>query len=149
MVNLSEYEEYWQGVARRIEGIHDVTFVTVDQDMSKKVSSLTPATLPTLFVVVPSARTYGRNVDAMGEINVAVVFLMDKYDPQRGGSYDCIKRLQPIIQAVKQTVMNDAGMGCPVLGRFDLESLSTLPESEFYGTMAGWSIGFTFVDNNI
>ena len=149
MVNLTDYESYWQGIVRRIPGICSLFFVTVDQDMSRQVSSLEPSQLPALFVVVPSARTQGRNVDTMGEVNIAVAFLMQKYDPQREGCFAAIKQIQPLIQQVKRTLLDDAATGCPVLGQVDLESITTLPETDLYGMMAGWSIGLSFFDYNI
>ena len=149
MVNLTDYENYWQSIRQRISGIHSLFFVTVDQDMSHVVASMHHDDTPALFVVIPSARTQGRNVDAMGEVNIAVAFLMQKYDPQREECFQAVKLIQPIIQQVKRTILDDATTGCPVLGQLDLESITTLPETDLYGMMAGWSIAFSFFDYNI
>ena len=145
MVSLQDYEEYWQGVARRIPGIRQTAFVAADQDMSKRIGALARDESPTLFVVVPSASTEGRLVDALYERHVGIVFVMAKYDAQRGGSYASLKQTQPLMEQVKSMLLADSTMGCPVLGELDLNSLSTLPESDSFGMMAGWSLGFSFL----
>jgi UDP-N-acetylmuramoylalanine-D-glutamate ligase len=38
-------------------------------------------------------------------------------------------------------MLDDRAAGCPVM-RFDVSTLNTLPETEFFAGFAGWSIGF-------
>lgn len=145
MVSLQDYEAYWEGIARRVPGIRQTAYVTVDQDMSKRISALGRDESPVMFVVVPSANTEGRMVDALYERHVGIIFIMAKYDAQRGGSYACLKETQPLMEQVKDLLLADSAMGCPVLGELDLNSLSTLPESDSFGMMSGWSLGFSFL----
>ena len=55
-----------------------------------------------------------------------------------------IEEVQPVIERIKQMLIEDSATGCPVTKELDLTSLSTLPESGFYRTFAGWSLAFSF-----
>jgi hypothetical protein len=48
------------------------------------------------------------------------------------------------MERIKQMLIEDSATGCPVTKELDLTSLSTLPESGFYRTFAGWSLAFSF-----
>lgn len=142
MLSLTEYREYWQGIARRIRTITGVVPVTVDDGMAKTVGSL-PAESVTLFFMPPAATGSG-NPDSFRERNECVVFVMRKYDPQRQSAYDVLEITQPVIEAVKAAMLADQAAGCPVM-RFEVSTLNTLPETGFFATFAGWSIGFKIV----
>ncbi len=139
MISLTLYREYWQGVARRIEGITDVLPVTVDKSMGEKIKGL-PKGSTSLFILPPGAEGAG-GVDSFNEKNMCVVFLMAKYDPQRKTAFELLEETQPLIEKVKAVMLADQAAGCPVM-HVDTSSIDTMPETELYGNFAGWSIGF-------
>ncbi len=140
MINLVKYRAYWEGVSSRVDSITGVLPVTIDEQMGKKIQSL-PANSVTLFVFPPLAESDAKNVDNFKEVNKCVVFVMAKYDPQRRSSFEVLEQTQPIIDEVKNTLLNDQRAGCPVM-RIDAGSIDTAPETELYGRFAGWSMAF-------
>lgn len=143
MIALSSYRSYWEGVAQRIEAITATMGVTVDEDMGPRLQNI-PAETATLFWIVPSAQTHkGSDVDNYSEDNICVIFVMVKYDRQRQRATDVLEQVQPIIEQLKQTIIDDMAEGCQVLAGLDVTTLSTIPETGFYGDFAGWSLGFT------
>lgn len=139
MISLTQYREYWQGVADRIEGITDVLPVTVDKSMGDKIKGL-PKGSKSLFILPPGAEGAG-GIDSFNEKNMCVVFLMAKYDPQRKTAFELLEETQPLIEKVKAVMLADQAAGCAVM-RVDVSSIDTMPETELYGNFAGWSIGF-------
>lgn len=139
MISLTQYREYWQGVAERIEGITDVLPVTVDKSMGEKIKGL-PKGSTSLFILPPGAEGAG-GVDSFNEKNMCVVFLMAKYDPQRKTAFAILEETQPLIEKVKAVMLEDQAAGCPVM-RIEVSSIDTMPETELYGNFAGWSIGY-------
>ena len=140
MVNLKRYREYWEGVGKRLHSISGVLPVAIDKDMGKKIQQL-PLGSVTLFVLPPGGESEGRNPDAFREWSQGVVFVMEKYDPMRRGSFDVLESSQGAIEDVKRIMRADMATGCPIMN-IDLSSLNTLPETEFFAGFAGWSIGF-------
>lgn len=142
MIALSNYRSYWEGVAQRIEAITATMGVTVDEDMGPRLQNI-PAGTATLFWIVPSAQPHkGSDVDNYSEDNICVVFVMVKYDRQRVRAVEALEAVQPVIERVKQMIIDDMAAGCPALAGLDIASLSTIPETGFYGDFAGWSLGF-------
>lgn len=145
MVSLIEYRHYWEGILERIPEIRSLIPVTVDQDISHHVSSITVEELPVLFLVVPEAHGTGANADAYSDRNEAMVLLADKYDPQRSmGAYSLLENLQPLIERVKETFLADMAAGCPLLADVDIRSIHTAPVSSLYNILAGWMLSFNF-----
>lgn len=140
MINLVQYREYWEEVGRRVDSVTGVLPVTIDDQMGKKIQSL-PAESVTLFVLPPLAESDAKNVDNFKEVNKCVVFVMEKYDPQRRSSFDVLEHTQPIIDEVKSLLLNDQRAGCHVM-RIEADRIDTAPETELYGRFAGWSIAF-------
>ncbi|MDE6277260.1 MAG: hypothetical protein K2M06_04045 [Muribaculaceae bacterium] len=140
MISLAQYREYWQGVAGRIDGLTDVLPVTVDKSMGDKIKAL-PKGSTSLFILPPGAEGSG-GIDSFREKNMCVVFLMAKYDPQRKTAFELLEETQPLIEKVKAVMLADQAAGCPVM-RVEASSIDTMPETELYGTFAGWSISFT------
>lgn len=140
MINLSDYREYWERVADRLDSVTGVLPVAVDKDMGKRIQAL-PTGSVTLFVLPPGGESDSRNPDAFREVNQCVVFVMEKYDPQRKTSFSTLESSQRAIEEVKDLMLDDLAAGCPVM-RFDVSTLNTLPETEFFAGFAGWSIGF-------
>lgn len=143
MINLLQYREYWERVAARLESVTGVLPVAVDKDMGKKIQAL-PTGSVTLFILPPGGESDSKNPDAFREANQCVVFVMEKYDPQRKTSFAALESSQKAIEDVKALMLDDLAAGCPVM-RFDVSTLNTLPETEFFAGFAGWSIGFKII----
>lgn len=143
MINLVQYREYWERVAARLDSLTGVLPVAVDKDMAKKIQAL-PTGSVTLFVLPPGGESGSKNPDAFREVNQCVVFVMEKYDPQRKTSFAVLESSQKAIEEVKALMLDDLASGCPVM-RFDVSTLNTLPETEFFAGFAGWSIGFKII----
>lgn len=146
MISLIEYGQYWERVKERMPELKSVFGFTADVEMSKKIQALRKAVdLPALVWVVPSMPGLNApNIDNIREPNACTVFLMDKYDPQRdGGSLKVLSDLQPLMERIKDLLIDDYAYGCRALHDLELPSISILPETEIYKTFAGWSIGFT------
>ena len=144
MIDIKVYREYWEGVQKRIPEIKKVLPVTIDEEMSKTIQGLSKEECPVLFILIPSGAGASLSADNVRENNLCVIFLMSKYDPQRKGAYETIEEVQPVMERIKQMLIDDSATGCPVTKELDLTSLSTLPESGFYRTFAGWSLAFSF-----
>lgn len=144
MIDIKIYREYWEGVQKRIPGIKQILPVTIDEEMSKTIQGISKDDCPVLFILIPSATGNSTSADNIQENNLCVVFLMDKYDPQRKGAYQIIEEIQPVMEQIKRILIEDSATDCPVISKIDLTSLSTLPESGFYRTFAGWSLAFSF-----
>lgn len=143
MINLSEYRQYWERAAARLSSVTSVLPVVVDKDMGKKIQAL-PKGSVTLFVLPPAGEAECKNADAFREANQCVVFVMEKYDPQRSSSFEALESSQRAIEELKALMLADMAAGCPVM-RFDVSTLNTLPETEFFAGFAGWSIGFKII----
>lgn len=143
MINLLQYREYWERIADRLDSITGVLPVAVDKDMGKKIQAL-PTGSVTLFILPPGGESESKNPDAFREANQCVVFVMEKYDPQRKTSFAALESSQKAIEEVKTLMLDDLAAGCPVM-RFDVSTLNTLPETEFFAGFAGWSIGFKII----
>lgn len=143
MINLLQYREYWERVAARLDSVTGVLPVAVDKDMGKKIQAL-PTGSVTLFILPPGGESDSKNPDAFREANQCVVFVMEKYDPQRKTAFAALESSQKAIEEIKTLMLDDLASGCPVM-RFDVSTLNTLPETEFFAGFAGWSIGFKII----
>ncbi|MCX4289084.1 MAG: hypothetical protein OSJ46_06230 [Duncaniella sp.] len=143
MINLLQYREYWERVAARLDSVTGVLPVAVDKDMGKKIQAL-PTGSVTLFILPPGGESDSKNPDAFREANQCVVFVMEKYDPQRKTAFAALESSQKAIEEIKTLMLDDLAAGCPVM-RFDVSTLNTLPETEFFAGFAGWSIGFKII----
>lgn len=145
MISLSEYNEYWRGVASRVGGIGKVVSVAADEDMSLHLGGLSNEECPVLFVVVPESTGSGDDVDSYTETCDGVVLLGDKYDPQRSpGAVGALERLQPLVEELKATLMGDCATGCPVIRGIRTGSVKMAPVTNLYGDFAGWMVSFEF-----
>lgn len=144
MIDLKDYAEFWRrAVADALEGAATVLPVTIDRDMGKKIQSL-PADSLTLFMLPPMAVSTSRNTDAYQEKCDFVVFLMRKYSPQRVTSWDVLADVLPQVEALKRALLAEYGAPCSRM-RLDVSSVETAPETELYGSFAGWSLTFSLI----
>lgn len=144
MVDLQQYEDYWNGIQSRIPEIKKVVPATFEPEMGNLIQGLKAEELPVLFFIIPNAQGKSKDVDNVSEVNLCVVLVMDKTDPQRKKAYQVQREIQPIVEGIKQIIREDKAAGCELFNNLDLSSLSTIPEAGFYSTLAGWSIGFQF-----
>lgn len=143
MINLTEYKEYWERLTKRVPLITGVLPVTVDEAMAKRLTSLKIGSV-TLFVLPPAAESEAKNVDNFKEGNQCVVFVMEKYDPQRRDTWNVLESSQLVVEQLKTQMIEDLASGCPLM-RFDISTLNTLPETQFFAGFAGWSVGFKII----
>lgn len=140
MINLAAYRGYMQSVVEVIPEISGILPVTIDKDMGKRIQSL-PADSVTLFLFPPMAESTTRRVDAYSEENRCVIFLMKKFNPMKTHPFDVLEEVQPTMERVKSLLVADTHSQCPTFS-IDVSSIETAPETELYGTFAGWSLGF-------
>lgn len=145
MILLKQLREYFEGLADCIPGLKGATLLTVEQNMADKVNDIPEDDTPTLFYLPPSANGAG-DPDSFNDKSLCVVFIMQKYNPRKSTSAEALEASQPIAEAVKAAILADSSRPCHFLTA-DISTISTLPETEFFGNWAGWSIGFT-VDSN-
>lgn len=143
MINLTAYKEYWERLAKRVPLITGVLPVTVDEAMAKRITSLQKGSV-TLFVLPPAAESEAKNIDSFKEENECVVFVMEKYDPQRRETWSVLETSQTVVEELKSKMLDDLAAGCPLM-RFDVSTLNTLPETQFFAGFAGWSVGFKII----
>lgn len=140
MINLNAYRHYWQSVADRLGMEAGVLPVTIDKEMGRRIQALEADSL-TIFVFPPIAESTARVVDSYREENRCVIFALKKYNPQRQSAFEVLELTQSVIERIKSILLDDHRGPCPVFS-LDLSSIETAPETELYGTFAGWSIGF-------
>lgn len=141
MVPLELFEKYCWYLVNTVEGLDELLPVTIDDQMGKKIMSL-PSGQVTLFMFPPIAESKGASVDAYSEVNRCVLFVMAKYDPLRETSYNLLKKLQPVIESVKENLIASRHEFLCEPYQIDVSSIETAPETELYGRFAGWSVGF-------
>ena len=147
MLNLKDYRDYWEGVARRVPEISGAMPVTADEAMAKRIMGLSSGSV-TLFYLPPAAESEARNADAFRESNECVVFVMEKYDTLRRAAFDVLESSKPAIERVKALMLADMAGGCPLM-RFDPATMNTLPETGFFAGFAGWSLGFKVYSHGV
>lgn len=145
MIDFAQYRRFWMSVPDRVPEISDVIAVTVDDALSKKVSSL-PLDSMSLFYLPPSGDGHGSGRDDFSEKNVCVFFILQKFDPQRREAVDVLEMTHPVVQRVKELLLEAFGLPCAPLA-IDVASVNTLPETSFFSGWAGWSVGFSALDN--
>lgn len=143
MITLSDYRNYWERMAMRVPGITDTMAATIDDEMGRKIQNMKIGSV-TLFYLPPAGQSDSADPDNFKEKNQCVIFVMEKYDPQRCRPFEVLESSQAHIEAIKSAMVGDMATGCHRL-RFDLRSLNTMPETKFYAGFAGWSLGFNII----
>ena len=144
MILLTDYEAYWQSILLRIPNIKSFALINNDKDISNFIQNL-PAEHPILFASVPWSDMSG-NVDSLIDVNVSLLFLLAKSDKQTKGKrpIDVQKYLQPIIEQLKDSIINDSINACSVMANLQISEMHTDPESELYSDLSGWSLKLVF-----
>lgn len=138
MLSLTDYMMFWRNLAPRISGTPDVLPVTIDKEMGKKIQGLAPDSL-TIFVFPPLADSNRSSAVNFIEECKCVIFLMKKYNPQRVSAFSILEETQPAVEVLKANLLE---LGCCAPFEVVRTSVETAPETELYGTFAGWSISF-------
>lgn len=143
MIRLKDYREFWERVKESTPALTGVMPVTVDEDMARKIKALPQGSI-TLFWLPPNVEGSGVNVDNFQDINHCIAFIMEKYDPSRKETMTVLEETQEIIERIQAVVL---GMSGSCQDPFILDSndykITILPETKFFASFAGWSIGFT------
>lgn len=144
MIDLILYRKYWESVAERVNEVNSSLPVTVDEGMAKKILNLAKGTT-TLFIFPPTASSKA-TFDVWRESNDCVLMVMEKYDPQLRTAFDVLETSQKAIESIKYMMFDDLSSSCSVM-KILPETINTMPETEFFAGMAGWSIGFKIETN--
>lgn len=140
MISLKKYSDYMASLAIRA-GIASAVALTVDDNMAKTIAA-TRSEGPVLFYLAPVGRPGSSNANVMRDLSACVLFVMVDYDPQHLSAYDALAGAQPYAERLKQLLAEDSASGCSPLC-VDLSTVNTMPETQFYRSWAGWSIGFS------
>jgi hypothetical protein len=140
MVNLSELEQYWNGMPAKVRTLKKVFFVTEEGDMKDFIQDIKPAEQPFLLVVIPSAKASG-SADYNTEVNMNLIYVLSKEDPGKKNTFTLQKELQPVMEAVKEQMITDIE-GCGLMRNLDISTMHTDPERRLMSVATGWSLGF-------
>ena len=146
MISLKQLREYFEGLVERVDGLKQAVPLTIEANMADKVNSIGEEESPVLFYLPPSSEGAG-SIDAFNDRSACVIFIMKKYTPRRSTSAAVLEDTQPVAEEVKAALLEDSRRPCHFL-KADIATLSTMPETEFFGNWAGWSVAFT-VDNYV
>lgn len=143
MINLKEYRQYWENLASRSSEIRQVLGIAVEQGMADKIMKIGALETPVLFYLPPSGEMSGGVCDFVKEKSLCTIFIMKKYDPRQasGTSLAVLEETQDLVEAIKNTLIAETASGVAPFS-IDMDSVVTLPETEFFANWAGWSISF-------
>lgn len=146
MIGLSDYRAYWEDVCRRLSAPTTLLPVTIDKEMGRRIQAL-PADVTHLFMFPPLAESNSRNIDNYTEVSRCVVFVMKRYNPQKRDAFSVLEETHSAIREIKSALLSDQYGGTTSFV-IDVASIETAPETELYGTFAGWSLGFNIIDSH-
>ena len=141
MILFSELRSYMESLVDSIPGLKSCVPITVETNMADKVSSIPTDETPVLFYLPPSGSGDG-SPDAFTEETACVLFVMEKYNPRTTTSAEVLELTHPLVETLKGKLLEAARCPCHFM-HIVVPSISTLPETEFFGNWAGWSIAFT------
>lgn len=141
MILLKDLRVYFENVTTRVDGLKKVVGISIEANMADRVNTVNEDDTPALFYLPPSGDGSGC-VDRFCDKSMIVLFVMKKYNPRKTTSIEVLEDVQPVVEALKDLLVADSGTACCPL-EIDLSTISTLPETEFFGNWAGWSVGFT------
>lgn len=145
MVNLTEFETYWNGMPAKVRTLKKVFFVTEEGDMNDFIADLKPSEQPFMLVMIPSAKSVGVP-DAVLENNMNLIYVLSKEDTFNKNTFTLQKELQPVMEAIKAQMIVDME-GCGLMRRLDISSMQTDPEKRLMTKATGWSLSFEFEDS--
>lgn len=140
MINLTDYRQYWEQMVERVKELKSCEMISTETNMADKVQRIREEATPTLFFLPPSASSRG-GLDNYRDENACVIFVMARYNPQRATSAATLEATQPILEEVKRMIIDDAAAPCSLLDLGE-GGIEILPETDFFGNWAGWSMLF-------
>lgn len=140
MINLKSYHKLCIELADAVPEIQSVHPLTIEANMSDKVNKIAERDTPVLFFLPPSAEGSG-NPDAFTDTNQCVLFVMIKFNPRTSSSFEALAQAQIAAENLKNKLLEFSRMVCNPL-RPALRKITMMPETEFFGNWAGWSISF-------
>lgn len=145
MIQLAQYLQFWQQLAESTN-INFVHSVTSPEDIARKIAAIKKDQWPALFVAVPAAVMTGTSVDDVDCINECIVFIFDRYDPQRmeHAAFAKLNTLQFPLHAIIRKLLDEAAVPCSPMHTLDFDSISIMAVTDQYANTAGWSIAFNF-----
>ena len=141
MILYSELSAFMDELVERIPALKMSVPITIESNMADKIGKIGEGETPVLFFLPPSGTGSG-SVDAYCEDSACVVFVMQKYNPRTATSAQVLADTHPLVETVKAELLRKSRCPC-CFTKLDYSSISTLPETEFFGCWAGWSIAFT------
>ncbi len=145
MVNLTDFETYWNGMTTKVEALKKVFYVTEEADMKDFVSDIRTDEQPFMVVILPSAKSRGVP-DAVLENNLCLLYILSKEDSFSKTTFELQKDVQPVMEAVKAQMIEDME-GCGMMRRLDIGSMQTDPEKRIMAKATGWSLSFEVEDS--
>ena len=142
MVNLTQYELFWNGLIPKA-GIKSVFFLTNESDIQPRLADISSDAQPFLMVIIPSAKTSGSSQDDVADTNYGLVYVLSKEDRTATDTFTIQKELQPVMENVKK-LMIDSKEQCGIMRGLDVSSFHTDPESRMFTRATGWSLSFQF-----
>ncbi len=143
MINLTAYKEYWERLAQRIPLITGVIPVTVDEAMAKRITSLQKVRLLSLSYL-QRLKAKQRTLTASRRKTNVWCSSWRSTTPNAGETWSVLETSQTVVEELKSKMLDDLAAGCPLM-RFDVSTLNTLPETQFFAGFAGWSVGFKII----
>jgi hypothetical protein len=144
MVNLTEFEVYWQQMLNKVPALKSIHFVTEEGEISAKLNDIKKEEQPFALVVIPSAKSTGSTQDNFQEENLNLIYILSKEDAFNKTTFELQKDTQPVMEAVKEQMLMDKGT-CGLMRNLDPGSFQTDPEKKKFTTCSGWSLSFSFV----
>lgn len=141
MILLSDFRRFVESLAETITEISSTVPLTIEANMADKIGAIAETDGAVLFFLPPSGQATGRP-DAFREDSMFVIFVMKKYNPRRTTSYEALEAAHPVAEKVKAALVRASQSPCHFM-HIDASTINTMPETEFFGNWAGWSIGFT------
>ena len=68
-----------------------------------------------------------------------MLFVMKKYNPQRVSAFSVLEEVQPVVEQLKVALLELTDCSTFTV---PWDSIETAPETELYGSFAGWSLSF-------
>ena len=149
MINIKYYFQFWERLAKSVTStprIGSVSLVGSPQDVARQLSALKTTDYPALFVAIPEITAVGLSIDDTVDVNQCLLFLLDRYDPQRKDKNlaALMQQLQLPLEGLRNKLFNEASVPCSPMHTLDVSSISIMAVTDQYANTAGWSMAFNF-----
>lgn len=141
MILLQDIEDYFNGRCGADKLIKKVFYFTEEGELGDVKNDIAPEHQPFLMVIVPSFDSEGSLPDRYSENVAFLIYLLEKEDSSDKTTFEIQKELQPIIEALKGRIRDDAET-CHWLNGLNFGSFHTDPERQKFANFTGWSVSF-------